>query len=164
MCVSQPKCGIIELYIFFFFFWEPLKFLESTDLDRQIFSAGSCDLAVWCVEPIRSGDGPSWTAVSLNSDQLDYRERCWPGRNTESPKDRPSRSQETGEEKEASWSGSLSFADFSAIQLAHGSLRGGPEMALHSWTGDREVTGGDGVGAPSEGRGHLLGGLNTAFS
>lgn len=47
---------------------------------------------------------------------------------------------------------------------SHYKLRGGPEMALHSWTGDREVTGGDGVGAPSEGRGHLLGGLNTAFS
>lgn len=67
--------------------------------------------------------------------------------------DRPSQSQETGEEEEASWRGSLSFADFSVIQLAHGSLRGGPEMALHSWTADREVTGGDGVGVPSEGRG-----------
>ena len=158
MCVSQPKCGIIELNIFFFFFREQLKFLESTDLGRQIFSAGSCDLAVWCVEPIRSGDGPSWTAVSLNSDQLDHRECCWPGRNTESPKDRPSRSQETGEEEEASWRGSLSFADFSVIQLAHGSLRGGPEMALHSWTGDREVTGGMVWGPPARAEATCLGG------
>lgn len=88
-----------------------------------------------------------------------------PGRNTEPPENRPSRSwKETGEGEEASWRGSLSFADFSVIQLAHGSLRGRPEMKLHSWMRDREVAGGDGVGAPSGGRGDLLGGLNTAFS
>ena len=41
-----------------------------------------------------------------------------PGRNTEPPENRPSRSRkETGEEEEASWRGSLSFADFSVIQL-----------------------------------------------
>ena len=66
--------------------------------------------------------------------------------------------QEGDRREEASWRGSLNFADFSVIQLAHGSLRGCPEMQLHSWRRDREVAQGDGVGAPSEGRGDLLGG------